>query len=85
MRARHFATTGVALAALSSGAALAGRLERLLAHDLLAPALLGMTMAIQVFVYPDAWPTHLSWASLLLYLVARGPGRLSLDTLLHLR
>jgi putative oxidoreductase len=50
-----------------------------------ALALLGMTMVIQVFVYPDAWPTHLSWAGLLLYLVARGPGRLSLDTLLRLR
>jgi putative oxidoreductase len=50
-----------------------------------ALALLGMTVVIQVFVYPDAWPTHLSWAGLLLYLVARGPGRLSLDTLLRLR
>jgi putative oxidoreductase len=50
-----------------------------------ALALLGMTVVIQLFVYPDAWPTHLSWAGLLLYLVARGPGRLSLDTLLRLR
>jgi len=50
-----------------------------------ALALLGMTMVIQLFVYPDAWPTHLSWAGLLLYLGARGPGRLSLDTLLRLR
>lgn len=50
-----------------------------------ALALLGMTVVIQVFVYPDAWPTHLSWAGLLLYLVARGPGRLSLDSLLRLR
>ncbi len=50
-----------------------------------ALALLGMTMVIQVFVYPDAWPTHLSWAGLLLYLVARGPGRLSADSLLRLR
>ncbi|MDM0119298.1 DoxX family protein [Variovorax arabinosiphilus] len=44
-----------------------------------AAALLGMTLVIQVFVYPDAWPTHLSWAALLLYLVGRGGGRLSLD------
>jgi putative oxidoreductase len=44
-----------------------------------AAALLGMTLVIQVFVYPDAWPTHLSWAALLLYLVGRGAGRLSLD------
>lgn len=44
-----------------------------------ALALLGMTAVIQVFVYPDAWPTHLSWAGLLLYLAARGGGNLSLD------
>lgn len=46
-----------------------------------ALALLGMTLVIQVFVYPDAWPTHLSWAGLLLYLAGRGGGRLSLDRL----
>jgi putative oxidoreductase len=50
-----------------------------------ALALLGMTAVIQVFVYPDAWPTHLSWAALCLYLVARGGGPLSLDRLLKLR
>src|SRR5688572_29913701 len=50
-----------------------------------ALALLGMTAVIQGFVYPDAWSTHLSWAGLLLYLVACGPGRLSLDKLLRLR
>lgn len=44
-----------------------------------ALALLVMTAVIQFFVYPDAWPTHLSWAGLLLYLVARGAGPLSLD------
>lgn len=44
-----------------------------------ALALLGMTAVIELFVYPDAWPTHLSWAALLLYLVARGGGALSLD------
>ena len=44
-----------------------------------ALALLGMTAVIQIFVYPDAWPTHLSWAGLLLYLVARGAGKASLD------
>lgn len=49
-----------------------------------ALSLLGMTAVIQVFVYPDAWPTHLSWAGLLLYLVGRGGGRLSLDRLLRL-
>lgn len=46
-----------------------------------ATALLVMTLVIQVFVYPDAWPTHLSWAGLLLPLVAFGGGKLSLDRL----
>ena len=49
-----------------------------------ALALLGMTLVIQVFVYPDAWPTHLSWAALMLYLVGRGGGRLSLDRVLRI-
>lgn len=46
-----------------------------------ALALLGMTTVIEVFVYPEAWPTHLSWAGLLLPLVARGGGTWSLDRL----
>ena len=45
-------------------------------------ALLGMTLVIQFFVYPDAWPTHLSWAGLLLPLIAKGGGTLSLDFLI---
>ena len=49
-----------------------------------ALALLGMTLVIQLFVYPAAWPTHLSWAALLLYLVGRGGGRLALDRLLRI-
>lgn len=44
-----------------------------------ALALLGMTAVIQVLVYPDAWPVHGTWATILLYLAATGPGRLSLD------
>ncbi len=44
-----------------------------------ALALLGMTLVIQLFVYPDAWPTHLSWAGLLLYVAGRGAGLVSLD------
>jgi putative oxidoreductase len=47
-----------------------------------ALALLGMTLVIQIFVYPDAWPTHLSWAGLMLPLIALGGGRYSLDRLL---
>lgn len=49
-----------------------------------AAALLGMTLVIQLFVYPDAWPTHLSWAGPMLYLLARGGGALSLDRALKL-
>ncbi len=49
-----------------------------------ALALLGMTAVIQVFVYPDAWPTHLVWATALLYLAGRGGGRVSLDARLRL-
>jgi putative oxidoreductase len=48
-----------------------------------ALALLGMTLVIQVFVYPDAWPTHLTWAVALLYLVGRGGGAWSVDRLLR--
>jgi putative oxidoreductase len=49
-----------------------------------AAALLGMTLVIQVFVYPDAWPTHLSWAGLMLPLIALGGGSISLDRLLRI-
>ena len=56
-----------------------------LASRLSALALLGMTLVIQVFVYPDAWPTHGIWAALLLYIAARGPGRFSLDHLITRR
>lgn len=56
-----------------------------LATRLSALALLGMTLVIQVFVYPDAWPTHLSWATLLAYLAGRGAGPLSLDRALGWR
>jgi putative oxidoreductase len=48
-----------------------------------ALALLGMTSVIEIFVYPDAWPTHLSWAGLLLPLIAMGGGNWSLDRLLR--
>ena len=48
-----------------------------------ALALLGMTLVIQTFVYPEAWVTHGLWAAALLWLIARGPGKLSLDRLLR--
>lgn len=50
-----------------------------------ALALLVMTLVIQVFVYPDAWPTHLSWAAVFLYLMRHGAGRLSVDHALSRR
>jgi putative oxidoreductase len=50
-----------------------------------ALALLGMTAVIQCFVYPDAWPTHLTWAGLLLYLIGRGAGPVSFDRLFAIR
>jgi putative oxidoreductase len=49
-----------------------------------AVSLLVMTSIIEIFVYPDAWPTHLSWAGLLLPLIALGAGKHSLDRLLQL-
>ncbi len=52
-----------------------------LGSRLAALGLLGMTAVIQVFVYPDAWPTHAVWAAALLYIAARGPGVASLDHL----
>ncbi len=50
-----------------------------------AAGLLGMTAVIQLFVYPDAWPTHLSWAVLALFLVGRGAGPVSADHALGIR
>ncbi|GAA5182292.1 DoxX family protein [Niveibacterium umoris] len=50
-----------------------------------ALALFGMTMVIEVFVYPDAYPTHGVWATVLLFLIARGGGVLSLDHLIARR
>lgn len=51
-----------------------------LASRFSALALLGMTLVIQIFVYPGAWPTHGTWAACLLFIAARGPGAFSLDT-----
>ena len=53
-----------------------------LASRFAALALLGLTMVIQVFVYPDAYPTHGVWATVLLFIVARGPGIYSVDHLI---
>lgn len=44
--------------------------------------LLGMIMTMQLFVYPNAYSEHLTWGSILLFLLTRGPGPFSLDRLL---
>jgi len=56
-----------------------------LATRLSALGLLGMTMVIQLFVYPGAYATHGTWAAVLLYLMAHGPGKLSIDAWLASR
>lgn len=56
-----------------------------LATRFAALALLIMTLVIQIFVYPDAWPTHGSWAAIFLMLMAQGAGKISLDELIARR
>ena len=41
--------------------------------------LLGMVLVIQLFVYPQSWAEHLTWTALLLLILTRGPGAISLD------
>ena len=53
-----------------------------LATRFAALALLFVTAVIEIFVYPDAWPTHGVWATCFLVVIARGPGWLSLDHLI---
>jgi putative oxidoreductase len=55
-----------------------------LATRLATLPLLGMLAVIQTFVYPNAWSDHLTWGSILLFLLTRGGGALSLDRLLGL-
>lgn len=50
-----------------------------------ALSLLVMTLIIQIFVYPGAWPTHGTWIACFLILIARGPGALSLDHVIAAR
>jgi putative oxidoreductase len=44
-----------------------------------------MIAVIQTFVYPNAWVEHLVWTSILLFLLTRGGGALSLDHLIARR
>jgi putative oxidoreductase len=41
--------------------------------------LLGMIAVIQTFVYPGAYAEHLTWGSILLFLLTRGAGPWSID------
>ena len=50
-----------------------------LATRLATLPLLGMTFVIEVFVYPEFWAMHLMWATILLFLLTKGPGAFSLD------
>jgi putative oxidoreductase len=47
--------------------------------------LLGMTLVIEIFVFPMAWPTHIQWAGLQLLLISQGGGAISLDALIRRR
>ena len=75
--AAHFAAYAEHLFPLLLALGLATRLSAL--------GLLAMTAVIQIFVYPAAWPTHLTWAVGLLYLAGRGGGALSLDRVFGIR
>ena len=48
-----------------------------------AGVLFGMTLMIEIFVYPESWPDHLMWAALLLVIILRGPGTVSIDHLIR--
>lgn len=54
-----------------------------LATRLATLPLLGMVAIIEIFVYPQAWVEHLLWASVLVLLLTRGPGKISLDYLIE--
>jgi putative oxidoreductase len=56
-----------------------------LATRLATLPLLAMIATIQLFVYPRAWPEHLVWGSLLLFLLTRGGGAMSVDHLIARR
>ena len=54
-----------------------------LATRLVTLPMFGMISVIQIFVYPTAWPDHVLWGSILLFLLTRGPGSLSIDYLIE--
>jgi putative oxidoreductase len=54
-----------------------------LATRLTTLPLFGMIAVIQIFVYPNAWPDHVLWGSILIFLLTRGPGSISIDHLIE--
>ena len=52
-----------------------------LSTRLAALGLLLMPLVVELTV-PDGWPLHLTWAAMALGVMARGPGRISLDHLI---
>ena len=68
-------------ATIAAGLELGGSVLILLglATRLSVLALLGMVLVIQTFIYPEAWPDHIQWLAFMFILLARGPGRVSLD------
>jgi putative oxidoreductase len=54
-----------------------------LASRLATLPLLGQILMIQIFVYPQAWPDHVFWGSVLLFVLTRGPGKFSFDYLIE--
>ena len=53
-----------------------------LASRFSALALLGMTLVIEIFVYPDAYVVHGTWAAILIFIMKYGPGAVSIDHLI---
>jgi putative oxidoreductase len=50
-----------------------------------ALGILGMTLVIQIFVFPEMiiwWQTHIIWVAMALVLIVRGGGMFSLDRLI---
>lgn len=56
-----------------------------LASRLSAAALFGMTLTIEIFVYPESWPDHLMWSAALIFIILRGPGVWSADHVIRKR
>jgi putative oxidoreductase len=54
-----------------------------LASRLATLPLIGLTLVIEIFVYPEDWSEHLTWLSMLLFILTRGPGPLSLDAVIR--